>query len=105
GDRRHVRSGDRPASRPGRRRRLDRGRDAEDRGVRPVDLAGARGQIGAALSDLGSIGDEALPVLWRWREREISRCFGFYRCYELLEEATVGIEARLAPRPEGARIL
>jgi hypothetical protein len=70
-----------------------------------VDLAGARGQIGAALSDLGSLDDEALTDHWRWRDREISRRFGFYRCYELLEEATVGIEARRAPRPEGARIL
>src|SRR5205085_10649712 len=47
----------------------------------------------------------ALTDRWQWRGRGTERRHGFYRCYELLEEAIVALEGSPSARPEGARIL
>ena len=70
-----------------------------------MDLVNARGRVETALGDLLSVQDEALTGRWRWRERDTELRYGFYRCYELLEEATVALEARRPIRAEGGRIL
>jgi uncharacterized damage-inducible protein DinB len=70
-----------------------------------VDLANARGRIETALTNLLTVGDEALTGPWRWRGRESTRRNGFYRCYEVIEEAIVALEARRLIRAEGGRIM
>jgi hypothetical protein len=70
-----------------------------------VDRGSARGRVEAALGDLLSVRDEALTGRWRWRGRETELRYGFYRCYEIVEEASVALEALRPPRAEGGRIL
>jgi hypothetical protein len=60
--------------------------------VDPV-LLRARDSIWRALVDLGRLDDGALEKMWRWRDAEADVRYGFYRCYESLED----VRARVAP--------
>jgi hypothetical protein len=71
-----------------------------------VDRRGeGRDRLEAALRALGGIPDGALTAPWRWRGREGHVRGGFYRCFELIEQAIVAVESGTGRRPEAARIL
>jgi hypothetical protein len=73
--------------------------------ARTVEVVAARSVAEGALRALLRVGPEALERPWRWRGRDVSVRYGFYRCYELLEAALAAVEGVSSRRAEGARIV
>lgn len=64
----------------------------------PVDerLLGARAAMSAAVADFAAVPDDAMERPWPWRGAEADIRYGFYRCYELLEETRARVRPMLA---------
>jgi hypothetical protein len=68
------------------------------RPLEPVNegLLRTRATLATALADFTAVPDDALERPWPWRGGEADVRYGFYRCYELLEETRARVRPLLA---------
>lgn len=64
----------------------------------PALLLAARSAVVAAYSDLLAMPDEGLERPWTWGNGTADVRYGFYRLFEVIEEAAVDVEQSLGPR-------